>query len=61
MGARQGELLPKPPRRMRGQLMHVCDAGPGEGPGCVVQMHCQRCGYRTRRIAPARLRYRYRI
>lgn len=45
MAARQGELLGKPPRRMRGQLMHVCDAGPGEGPRCVVQMRCRRCGY----------------
>lgn len=47
MTARQGELLPKPPRRMRGQLMHVCDAGPGEGPGCVVQMQCKRCRYQS--------------
>lgn len=47
MTARQGELLPKPPRRMRGQLMRVCDTGPGEGPGCVVQMRCKRCGHQS--------------
>jgi hypothetical protein len=45
--ARQGELLPKPPRRMRGPLMHVYDAGSGEGPGCMVQMRCRRCGHQS--------------
>lgn len=47
MTARQGELLPKPARRMRGQLMRVCDAGGGEGPGCIVQMRCKRCGHQS--------------
>jgi len=47
MTARQGELLARPPRQMRGRLMHVCDAGPGEGRGCVVMMRCQRCGHQS--------------
>lgn len=44
MTARQGELLERPPRRMRGQLMHVSDAGCGEGKP-VVRMRCAKCGY----------------
>lgn len=45
MAARQGELLEKPPRRMRGQLMHVCDAGDADG--IIVQMRCRKCGYQS--------------
>jgi hypothetical protein len=44
--ARQGELLEKPKRRTRGQLMHVCDAGCGEEKP-IVQMRCAKCGYES--------------
>lgn len=47
MGARQGELLTKPPRRMRGQLMHVCDAGGCDSGGLLVQMRCAKCDYQS--------------
>ncbi|MGY3588042.1 hypothetical protein [Bradyrhizobium sp. USDA 4350] len=47
MTARQGELLPKPPRRSRGVLMHVCDAGGGEGRNVLCQMQCRKCGHRS--------------
>ena len=47
MTARQGELLEKPPRRMRGQLMHVCDAGE-----CfediICCFRCRKCQYESR-------------
>lgn len=46
MSARQGELLERTPRRMRGQLMHVCDAGCGEGKP-VVQFQCAKCEYQS--------------
>lgn len=46
MTARQGELLPKAPRRKRGQLMHVCDAGHGEGKP-IVQFQCPKCKYQS--------------
>ena len=46
MTARQGELLPKPPRKMRGQLMHVCDAGEGETKR-IVQFQCPKCEYES--------------
>jgi hypothetical protein len=49
MTGRQLELLPRPPRRSRGQLMHVSDAGGGCGadPGLsvIVTMRCRRCDY----------------
>lgn len=46
--ARQGELLEKPKRRMRGQLMQVCDAGDGgEGRSVNVQMRCEQCDYQS--------------
>ena len=47
MSARQGELLSKPKHRIRGQLMHVCDAGGGCENGLIVQMRCTRCGYES--------------
>lgn len=43
---RQCELLEKPKRRMRGQLMHVCDAGCGEEKQ-VVQFQCAKCKYQS--------------
>lgn len=42
---RQSELLEKLPRKTRGQLMHVCDAG--ETNGLIVQMRCGKCGYES--------------
>lgn len=46
MTARQGELLEKPHRKMRGQLMHVCDAG-YEEENPIVQMQCAKCGFQS--------------
>lgn len=48
MSARQLELLEKPPRRMRGQLMHVCDAR--HDAVATVELSCIKCSYRTRWI-----------
>lgn len=45
MTARQGELLDKPKRRMRGQLMHVSDAGHADG--LIVTFRCKKCGYES--------------
>lgn len=48
MSARQAELLPKPPRRTRGQLMHVCDAGDsGEGRKPMCLMQCGKCKHES--------------
>jgi hypothetical protein len=46
MTARQGELLERPKRKTRGQIMHVCDAGCGEGKP-VVQFQCPKCEYQS--------------
>lgn len=43
--ARQGELLERPKRRTRGQLMHVCDAGHENG--LIVKMRCGRCRHES--------------
>lgn len=43
--ARQGELLEKPKRQTRGQLMHVCDAS--DASGLICEMLCRKCGHRT--------------
>jgi hypothetical protein len=43
--ARQGELLPKPPRHTRGQLMHVCDAR--HDVRATVELECPKCRHRT--------------
>jgi hypothetical protein len=40
------DLFAKPPRKMRGQLMRVCDAGSGESKP-VVQFQCAKCGFRS--------------
>lgn len=45
MPARQTELFDKPPRRSRGQLMHVFDAGDADG--LICEMKCSKCGYRS--------------
>ncbi|MGY4288843.1 DNA-directed RNA polymerase subunit RPC12/RpoP [Bradyrhizobium sp. LM2.7] len=45
MTARQGELLPKPPRRSRGQLMVIVDARHDET--ATVEFECPKCRYRT--------------
>jgi hypothetical protein len=45
MTARQAELFPKPPRKMRGQLMHVSDAYNTSGLKC--QFRCRKCGHQT--------------
>lgn len=46
MSGRQGELLEKPKRRTRGQLMHVSDAGyGGSARGVNVQFQCANCEY----------------
>jgi len=48
MNARQGELLEKPKRRTRGQLMHVSDAGyGGSWRGVNVQMRCAKCRHQS--------------
>jgi DNA-directed RNA polymerase subunit RPC12/RpoP len=46
MAARQLDFLPKPPRRMRGQLMHVCDAGERGGKR-IAEFKCSKCGHRS--------------
>lgn len=44
MTARQVDMFGRPPRAMRGQLMHVYDIGGSESnPDC--QMRCKRCGF----------------
>jgi hypothetical protein len=45
MTARQTELLSKPPRRTRGQLMHVSDAGHADGLICTFR--CKKCGFES--------------
>lgn len=45
MAARQGELLEKPPRKMRGQLMYVCDAR--HDAVATVELQCPKCHHRT--------------
>jgi predicted Zn-ribbon and HTH transcriptional regulator len=47
MTARQGELLEKPKRRLRGQLMHVCDAGECFE-SLIAVFHCRKCGYESK-------------
>lgn len=52
MTARQAELLPKPPPRRRGHLMHVSDAGgacSGDSPAgsVIVTMRCAKCDHET--------------
>jgi len=49
MTARQGELLPKPPRRSRGVLMHVSDAR--HDAVATVELTCRKCGHQTGWIA----------
>ena len=46
MSARQYELLERPKRKTRGQLMHVCDAGCGEEKP-IVQFQCPKCEYQS--------------
>lgn len=45
MAARQGELLERPKRKTRGQLMHVCDAR--HDAIATVELECGKCGHRT--------------
>jgi hypothetical protein len=45
--ARQSEMFQKPPRKSRGQLMHVCDAGNGEEGKPLVQFECGKCRFRS--------------
>jgi hypothetical protein len=42
---RQGELLLKPKRKMRGQLMHVSDAGDADG--LICKFRCKKCGFQS--------------
>jgi hypothetical protein len=44
--ARQSEMFERPPRKTRGQLMHVCDAGAGEDKP-VVQFECRKCHFQS--------------
>lgn len=46
MSARQLDMIGKPARKMRGQLMHVCDAGCGDS-APIAQLQCQKCGHRS--------------
>lgn len=46
MTARQGELLERPKRKVRGQLMHVCDVD-AQSSGVIVQMQCPKCEYQS--------------
>jgi hypothetical protein len=45
MGARQLELLAKPPRKRRRVLMHLIDAGNLPNGGKGVHFKCGRCGH----------------
>ena len=47
MTARQGELVPKPARTTRGQLMRVDDAS--SEAGLTVTMRCAKCDYQSGR------------